>query len=220
MNILMIEDDEDIAAMLESFLESHHLDVHVVESATAAFNVLQIDHYDLIILDLTLPEMDGLELCRRLRTQIDTPIIISSARSDVNDKIVAFDYGADDYLPKPYEPRELIARINSVMRRYHKSDDVSNTDFELYQLRRDIVKKGMLLDLTQAEYEVLALFIQHGGRALSRDFLVNNSESISSESGMRTIDVIINRLRGKIEDDPKKPRYIKSIRGYGYRFDG
>ncbi len=220
MRILMVEDDEDIATMLKSFLESRQKDVHVVSSATAALNVLGIDHYDLIILDLTLPEIDGLELCRQIRSQIDTPIIISSARSDINDKVVAFDHGADDYLPKPYEPRELIARINSVMRRYRKTDVTSHSDFEFFQLRRSISKKGKFLDLTQAEYELMALFIQYPGRALSRDFLANNAEAISYESSPRTIDVIINRLRSKIEEDPKNPHYIKSVRGYGYRFDG
>ncbi len=220
MNILMVEDDEDIALTLERFLKRHDMDVYVVASAMAAFNVLEVDHYDLILLDLTLPGMDGLEFCHQIRQQINTPIIISSARSDVNDKVVAFDYGADDYLPKPYEPRELIARINSVMRRYSQEEKPIHSTFQLHQLRREIVKQGIHLELTQAEYELLALFIQNPSRALSRDYLLNNSDSISAESGPRTIDVIINRLRSKIESDPKKPRFIKSIRGYGYRFDG
>lgn len=220
MKILMVEDDEDIATILKKFLENENHDVHVVHSGPTALNVLGIDHYDLIILDLTLPEIDGLELCHQIRSQINTPIIISSARSDINDKVKAFENGADDYLPKPYEPRELLARISSVMRRYNHSDEVSGSDFHCFQLRHSISKKGEALNLTQAEYELMALFIQHPGRALSRDFLANNTDAISDDSDMRTIDVIINRLRRKIEENPKAPHYIKSIRGYGYRFDG
>lgn len=220
MQILMIEDDPDITTLLVNYLKLYQIDVHAVASPAAAITTLGIDHYDLIILDLTLPEMDGLQLCRMIREKIDTPIIISSARSDIDDKLVALEYGADDYLPKPYEPRELIARIKSVMRRYRPSHKIALSDFELFEQSREIHCKGVSLELTPAEYEVFSLLILHAGKILSRDFLANNSPSISLDTSLRTVDVIISRLRQKVEENPKLPLFIKSVRSRGYRFDG
>lgn len=220
MRILMIEDDPDITVLLVNYLKLQHMDVDAFDLPEPALDALNNEHYDLIILDLTLPELDGLVLCRMIREKVDTPIIISSARSDIGDKIEALDYGADDYLPKPYEPRELIARIKSVMRRYRPSNEPVPSDFELLEGRQRIRFKGRDLDLTPAEYEVLSLLIRNAGRILSRDFLANNAASISWESSSRTVDVIISRLRQKVEEKPRFPVYIKSLRGRGYRFDG
>ena len=216
----MVEDDPDITTLLTNYLKLHEMEVDALPTPDAALNALNTEHYDLIILDLTLPQMDGLVLCRMIREKVDTPIIISSARTDINDKIVALDYGADDYLPKPYEPRELIARIKSVMRRYRPVQESTPSDFELLEQRQLIRFKGKVLELTPAEYEILSLLILHAGRILDRDFLANNAPSISWDSSPRTVDVIISRLRQKVEEKPKYPLYIKSLRGRGYRFDG
>ncbi len=218
INILMIEDDIDISTLLTKFLEQYGMNVHSVETPKAALNALELDHYDLIILDLTLPQMDGLELCKIIRKDYDTPIIISSARSDLTDKIIGLEYGADDYLPKPYEPRELVARVQSILRRYRPTLQPQGTDFELDESKMQISHKNKMLDLTTAEYEILRLFLLNPATVLSRDYLANNAESISWESSERTIDVIISRIRNKIGDNPKQPRYIKSIRGAGYKF--
>ena len=216
----MIEDDPDITVLLVNYLKLNQMEVDAFAMPEPALQALNDEHYDLIILDLTLPEIDGLLLCRMIRETVDTPIIISSARSDIDDKIVALEYGADDYLPKPYEPRELIARIKSVMRRYRPADEPVSSDFELLEGRQRILFKGKELELTPAEYEVMSLFIRNTGRILSRDFISNNAESISWESSSRTVDVIISRLRQKVEEKPRFPVYIKSLRGRGYRFDG
>ncbi len=218
INILMIEDDIDISTLLSKFLEQYGMKVHSVETPKAALNALKLDHYDLIILDLTLPQMDGLELCKLIRKEYDIPIIISSARSDLTDKIIGLEYGADDYLPKPYEPRELVARIQTVLRRYRPTLQSEGSDFELDEGKMQIKFKGERLDLTTAEYEILRLFLLNPGTVLSRDYLANNAESISWESSERTIDVIVSRIRNKIGDNPKNPRYIHSIRGAGYKF--
>jgi two-component system OmpR family response regulator len=218
INILMIEDDIDISTLLSKFLEQYGMKVHSVETPKAALNALKLDHYDLIILDLTLPQMDGLELCKLIRKEYDIPIIISSARSDLTDKIIGLEYGADDYLPKPYEPRELVARIQTVLRRYRPTLQSEGDDFELDEGKMQIKFKGERLDLTTAEYEILRLFLLNPGTVLSRDYLANNAESISWESSERTIDVIVSRIRNKIGDNPKNPRYIHSIRGAGYKF--
>ena len=220
MKVLMIEDDPDITMLLVSYLKLYQIDVDAVEKPSLGLEKLAVAHYDLILLDLTLPEIDGLDLCRMIREKIDTPIIISSARSDLNDKLVALEHGADDYLPKPYEPRELVARITSVMRRYQPSKKVALSKFELSESRQSITFNKKVLELTPAEYEVLRLLILQSGRILDRDFLVSNAPSISEGSSSRTVDVIISRLRQKIEEDIKSPTYIKSIRNRGYRFDG
>ncbi len=218
INILMIEDDVDISTLLSKFLEQYGMHVESVETPKAALNALELDHYDLIILDLTLPQMDGLELCKLIRKDYDIPIIISSARSDLTDKIIGLEYGADDYLPKPYEPRELVARIQTVLRRYRPTLQTETSDFELDEGKMQIFFKGEKLDLTTAEYEILRLFLLNPGSVLTRDYLANNAESISWESSERTIDVIISRIRNKLGDNPKQPRYIHSIRGAGYKF--
>jgi len=218
INILMIEDDIDISSLLTKFLAKYGMNVQSVETPKAALNALQLNLYDLIILDLTLPRMDGLELCRLIRKDYDIPIIISSARSDLTDKIIGFECGADDYLPKPYEPRELVARIQTILRRYRPTLQNKGGDFELDEGKMQIRFKGELLELTTAEYEILRLFLLNSGTVLSRDYLANNADSISWESSERTIDVIISRIRNKIDDNPKQPRYIHAIRGAGYKF--
>lgn len=220
LQALMVEDDPDITTLLVNYLRNYGIALSAVSTPSAGLDLLDNDPFDLIILDLTLPQMDGLELCKIIRQKTDIPILISSARSDINDKVIGLEYGADDYLPKPYEPRELIARIKSVLRRYRPALEQKNKLFLLNENEQTILFNGTQLSLTRAEYELLSLFILHPNQTLSRDFLSNNSEAISWESSVRTIDVIISRLRQKIEKDPKNPRFIHSIRGSGYRFSG
>ncbi|MGZ5207555.1 MAG: response regulator transcription factor [Sulfuricurvum sp.] len=218
LHILMVEDDPDITTLLVNYLKRFGMVVHAVSTPAAGLDLLANDSFDLIILDLTLPQMDGLELCKQIRTQTNIPIIISSARSDINDKVIGLECGADDYLPKPYEPRELIARIKSVLRRYRPELKKKKSLFILKEAEHIILHNNTPLSLTHAEYELLVLFILHPNQTLSRDFFIHHSEAISSESSARTIDVIISRLRYKIEKDPKNPRHIHSVRGSGYRF--
>ncbi|MEW5831670.1 MAG: response regulator transcription factor [Campylobacterota bacterium] len=217
---LMIEDDPDITTLLVNFLKSYGIALTALPNPAEGLELLSRERFDFIILDLTLPQMDGLEVCRAIRTLTDVPIIISSARSDIRDKVVALGYGADDYLPKPYEPRELIARIKSILRRYRPERANTTKRFSLNRDEQSILFNGAPLSLTRAEYEILALFIDHPNQTLSRDFLSGHSASISQESSVRTVDVIISRLRQKIEHDPRTPRHIHSVRGSGYRFSG
>lgn len=220
LQALMVEDDPDITTLLVNYLKNYGIALNAVSTPSEGLALLESDTFDLIILDLTLPQMDGLELCKEIRLKTDIPILISSARSDINDKVIGLAYGADDYLPKPYEPRELIARIKSVLRRYHPAQEKKNKLFVLNETEQTICYNAFPLSLTRAEYEVLSLLILHSNQTVSREFLSNNSEAISWESSVRTIDVIISRLRQKIENDPKNPRFIHSIRGSGYRFSG
>ena len=217
IKILLIEDDLEIADLLTQYLSRYQMEVISYSHPASALNSLSIESYDLVLLDLTLPDMDGLDVCKILRERSNIPIIISSARSDLGDKVVALELGADDYLPKPYEPRELVARIQSLLRRINgKPLQVSN---ELFRIEENgIYKEGELLSLTRAEFELLSLLLKHRGQIISRDFIANNVDSIGWESSERSIDVLISRIRQKIESNPKRPTLIRSIRGMGYQF--
>ncbi|MBN2870539.1 MAG: response regulator transcription factor [Campylobacterales bacterium] len=217
IHAMMVEDDPDITTLLVHYLKNNGIAVDAVATPSAGLDLLEKNSYQLVILDLTLPQMDGLELCQKIRARTDIPILISSARSDINDKVIALEYGADDYLPKPYEPDELIARIKSVLRRYRPAAQKSAKPLLLNEAEQTIRHNGIPLSLTRAEYEVLSLLILHPQQTLSRDFLLQNAKAIGWESSARTIDVIISRIRQKIETDPKTPRYIHSVRGSGYK---
>jgi two-component system OmpR family response regulator len=218
----MVEDDVQIAALLEEYLGRYSLEVLSVTSPSVALEKLSIEQYDLILLDLGLPEMDGLELCKIIKNQYpNTPIIISTARSDVSDKVVAFDVGADDYIAKPYEPRELVARIQAIIKRYQTFSSSSKEEvFVVDKVKMQITMNGEILDLTLAEYEIFALLLERKHQAISREFIVNSVNAIRWESSDRSIDVILGRIRHKIGDDPKTPKYIRSIRGVGYKYIG
>ncbi len=217
--ILMIEDDLELAEILSEYLQQFEFEVEVEDDPFKALSILKLKPYDLVILDLTLPGMDGLEVCEAIRRRQDIPIIISSARSDVTDKVNALELGADDYLPKPYDPRELEARITSVLRRYQakaQAKEAQNTsDFKLDEAAMQITYKGRLLDLTNAEYGILAYMIKKEGMVVSREDIIHNVAAISEESSNKSIDVMIGRIRTKLEDHDKK--LIESVRGIGYK---
>ena len=217
--IMIIEDDEEIIEILSKFLIKYNMKLHGFTSPSSAFNSLEIDIYDLIILDLSLPEMDGLEVCKQIRQKSNIPIIISTARSDINDKVLGLGLGADDYIPKPYDPRELVARIQTILRRMK---NIENNEEKIgFKINENIMKifhNDKELKLTLAEYEILKILIEKRDTIISREYIANNVNSIKWESTDRSIDVIIARIRIKLKDNASDPKYIKSIRGIGYRF--
>ncbi|GAA7822614.1 acid response regulator transcription factor ArsR [Helicobacter pylori] len=223
IEVLMIEDGIELAEFLSEFLLQHGIHVTNYDEPYTGISAANTQNYDLLLLDLTLPNLDGLEVCRRISKQKHIPIIISSARSDVEDKIKALDYGADDYLPKPYDPKELLARIQSLLRRSHKKEEVSEpgdaNTFRVDKNSREVYMHEKKLDLTRAEYEILSLLISKKGYVFSRESIAIESESINPESSNKSIDVIIGRLRSKIEKNPKQPQYIISVRGIGYKLE-
>jgi len=218
ISTLLIEDDYAIAEVLTRFLQSNDISVIHADKPSQALNILKKEGVDIIILDLTLPEIDGLDLCIQLRNISNAPIIISSARSDINDKLTGLENGADDYLAKPYDPRELLARMHSVLKRTGKIAPTQNVAFVVDETSTQIFHNNSVLDLTPAEYQILKLLIDNCGQTISRADIANSIESHRFESGMESINVLIGRLRKKIETDTHKPKYLKTIRGIGYRF--
>ncbi len=218
--VLMVEDDSEITTLLEEYLPRYDIELFSVSLPSTALEKLNIEKFDLVLLDLGLPEMDGLELCRIIKkAHPSLPVIISTARVDVSDKVVAFDAGADDYIAKPYEPRELVARIQAIIKRYAQFTTQTTEDlFSIDKVKMQITKSGEVLDLTLAEYEIFTLFLEKKHQVVSREFIVNSIDAVRWESSDRSIDVIVGRIRQKIGDNSKNPQYIKSIRGVGYKY--
>ncbi len=214
--ILMIEDDLELAEILTEFLEQYDFVVTTEDDPFKALSILKLEPFDAVILDLTLPGMDGLEVCEAIRARQNIPIIISSARSDVTDKIHALELGADDYLPKPYDPRELEARIHSVLRRYDAASVIAaqnESDFKLNEEAMQITYKNKAMDFTNAEYGILAFMIKKQGLVVSREDLIHNVSAINEDSSNKSIDVMMGRIRAKLGDKT----LVESIRGIGYK---
>lgn len=225
-HILMIEDDLELAKILAEYLEQFDIKVSIEEDPFLGLSTLNIESFDLIILDLTLPGIDGLEVCKEIRKKHSTPIIISSARHDITDKVTALENGADDYLPKPYDPMELQARIKSLLRRNKQVNSVAQ-DQQTTTKQQDLVVNenemtikfnGDELHLTGAEYGILSYLIKKDGAVVSREELIYNVEAIGEDTSNKSIDVIIGRIRAKLDENSKEPKYIQSIRGIGYKF--
>ncbi len=211
IKILMIEDDPEFAELLSEYLEQFDIRVTNFEDPFLGLSA-GVYNYDLMILDLTLPGMDGLEVCEEAARKYDIPIIISSARSDIQDKVKSLELGADDYLPKPYDPKELHARILSLLRRRNKESapTVPKSDFALRG--ETIYYRDKALRLTPAEFEILSQLVRTPGIAVSREQLINAS-SVMSDSSQKSLDVIISKIRAKLGD----PKRIQAVRGIGYK---
>jgi len=221
--VLMIEDDLELAEILMEYLEQFDIAITIAEDPYIGLSTLDTQTFELVILDLTLPGLDGLEVCKEIRKRHTLPIIISSARTDITDKVTALENGADDYLPKPYNPRELQARIMSLLRRQKGfvptiQPTQKPKDLLLYEDQMRITLHSKDLHLTGAEYGILAYLMKKEGGVVSREELIYNIEAISEETTNKSIDVIIGRIRHKLGENPKEPTYIHAIRGVGYKF--
>ncbi|MDX4067157.1 response regulator transcription factor [Aliarcobacter skirrowii] len=222
IKVLMIEDDLELAQIITDYLKSFDIDVTNTDSPYIGLSMLDINKdFQLIILDLTLPEIDGLELIPKIREKSQIPIIISSARDDILDKVMGLERGADDYLPKPYNPRELQARIKTILKRVDAQTsikkDKNDSPFELREKDMQILFKGVSLSLTLAEYDILKLLIQRNKGVVSREDFIYTSDNIEDDSSLKNIDVIISRIRTKISKIDDSQQYIKSVRGIGYQ---
>ena len=220
--ILLVEDDARLAEMLCEYLGGAGLRVVLAPFGAAAMERLAESPYDAVILDLMLPDMDGLDVCRQLRAKSDTPLLMLTARGDATDRIVGLELGADDYLPKPFEPRELLARLRAIMRR-RGAGGPSGRVLRFGRLEIDCAARVLSIDgeqksITSYQYELLVAFAKHAGRVLSRETLMDLVKGEQLEAFDRSIDVHISRIRAAIEDDPKQPRRIITLRGAGYVF--
>ena len=216
---LLIDDDQKLGDLLKNYLKTFDIDLSVVNDPREGITTINDLDPDLLILDVMMPHINGFDLCKKIREESNKPIIILSARGESDDKVKGIDLGADDYLSKPFEARELVARIHGLLRRLHKDSDKNPYQiFKVDQQRLEVSLNGAILDLTTKEFELMDLFIKSPGVIFSRDEIIKEIKGIDAHLFSRSIDILISRLRHKIEDDPKDPQLIKTIWGKGYMF--
>jgi DNA-binding response OmpR family regulator len=221
--ILIIDDDEKLNRLLTGFLGDFGFTVLSATHPDKGMRLIKQKSPDLVILDVMLPGMNGFEVCRLIRQDCATPIIMLTARGEVTDRIVGLELGADDYLPKPFEPRELVARVQSVLRRTGRFDLQKTECFG--ELEVDFAKRlvkilNRPIDLTTTEFEALAFLVRHPGTVLDRDRILQELKGMDCDAFNRTVDITMSRLRQKLGDNPKKPKFIKTVWGTGYVFIG
>jgi DNA-binding response OmpR family regulator len=219
--ILLIEDDTRLARMVDDYLSGAGFRVTQAATGKAGLALAERDAFDALVLDLMLPDMDGLDVCKALRARNQTPILMLTARGDAMDRVVGLEMGADDYLPKPFEPRELLARLRAILRRAHTSAPANVMRFGRLEIDKDARETridGASRTLTSYQFALLLAMAERAGRVLSRDTLFDLVKGESIEAFDRSIDVHISRIRAAIEDNPKKPRRVITVRGAGYVF--
>jgi DNA-binding response OmpR family regulator len=219
--ILLIEDDPRLAEMVRDYLGGAGFRVARAASGSSGLAMHSREAFDAIVLDLTLPDMDGLEVCRQVRSRAATPILMLTARGDAMDRVIGLEMGADDYLPKPFEPRELLARLKAILRRGaapRTADVLRFGRLEIDRGAREVRLQGEVRPLTSYQFELLVALAEHAGRVLSREVLMDLLRAEPLEAFDRSIDVHISRIRAAIEDDARKPRRVITVRGAGYVF--
>ncbi len=234
---LLVDDDRDLARLLTDYLGAHEVAITHVEDGARGLEALASQSFDVVLLDVMLPGIDGFAVCRRIRRSPDVPIVMLTARGDDADRIVGLEIGADDYVPKPFNPRELLARVRAVLRRARPgvaTDDLAKPaprervvvgPLELDHAARVVKKDGVEISLTSFEYRILLVLARRAGETVTREELasevrepaqVKGKEHTYDPSVDRSLDVHVSRLRQKLEEDPKEPRLIKTVRGVGY----
>ncbi|MEP0804392.1 MAG: response regulator transcription factor [Chloroflexota bacterium] len=220
--ILVVDDEKRLVSLVESYLTQEGYRVVTAYNGVEALAVAQKEKPDLIILDVMMPEMDGYEFMRRHRAESNTPIILLTARVDDEEKVIGLEVGADDYITKPFRPRELMARVKAVLRRAGEREPTAKVlkaaDIVLDRDSRTVKVGERFVDLTPSEFDILTALMSYPGRVYSRLDLLDIIQGVRYEGYERTIDTHIKNLRGKIEDDPRAPKYIETVYGVGYRF--
>lgn len=219
--ILIIEDDDRLANMVCDYLGDNGFDCTHAGTGAAGIELQSEEGFDALILDLMLPDIDGLEVCRTIRTKEQVPILMLTAKGDPMDRVVGLEIGADDYLPKPFEPRELLARLRAILRRGAATPKKSALQFGRLSINEDAMTAsldGKACDITTHQFTLLSILAKAPGRVLSRDQLMDRLKGIDFDVFDRSIDVHISRIRAAIEDDPKNPKRIITVRGAGYVF--
>lgn len=221
--ILIIDDDSDLAFIISEMLTDHGYEVVCAESAEEAFDILTVSRFHLLLLDINLPDSTGFEICSELRRTSDVPVIFASARTSENDRITGFDIGGDDFLPKPYSMKELLSRVNALMRRTYgfgqEEQSISFGDVKVNMTARTVSKDGKNVSLSLREFDLLAYLCNHKNTAVQKSKLLSEVWGAFSEVEPSTLTVHIRWLREKLEDDPASPRYIKTVWGVGYMLE-
>lgn len=220
--VLVVDDESAILELVEYHLSREGYDVETEENGQRAVERVTHEPFDLVILDVMLPGLSGLDACRMIRQATDLPIIMLTARKDEVDRVLGLELGADDYVTKPFSPRELIARVKAILRRSQKgrddSGDIRYPGLEVDVERRSVVADGQPVNLTFTEFELLTILARNPGRAFTRDELLVRVWGEDFYGDSRTVDVHIRHLREKLQEDPQRPRFIETVRGVGYRF--
>lgn len=219
-HILIIDDDEDLSFIISEMLENYGYQVTTAANSEEAFNLLTANHYELILLDINLPDATGFEICKELRTVSTVPVIFASARTSETDRITGFDIGGDDYLPKPYSMKELLSRVNALIRRTYgfqeKEEVITFGNISVNITARTVLKNRNSISLSLKEFDLLACLLKHANTALSKERLISEVWGTFSEVEVSTLTVHIRWLREKLEDNPAEPKFIKTVWGVGY----
>lgn len=223
-HLLLVEDDQDLAQLTQSYLSRQGFEITVIDNGLQAVTAINNNHYDLIILDIMLPQLDGLGVCQQVRAHCSQPILMMTARNDSIDQILGLEIGADDYITKPVEPRLLLARIKALLRRASLTSPQLEPDPKTVSINalvvndnaRSVFLDGQEITLSNTEYELLWLLISNAGDVLSRKFIFENLRGIDYDGCNRTIDINISRIRAKLGEDPVSPQIIKTVRNRGY----
>lgn len=223
--VLLVDDDVRLCDLLKTYLSGHGFTVTVANSVKEGLRHLRSQDYDIVLLDITLPDGDGLDVCKKIRLDSSIPVIMLTARGADEDKIIGLELGADDYLAKPFNPRELVARMKAVLRRKGAGTDwagdlkaIEYAEFYLNPQNQKVLVKGEPVELTSAEFKLIKILASNPGKVFTRERLMDLVSGRDFDGMDRSIDVHISRLRNKIEPDPRNPRWIKTVWGTGYRF--
>lgn len=223
--VLLIDDDDRLAELLQTYMEGHGFTLTAANTVQEGLRKLRSDNFDIVLLDIMLPDGDGLEVCKKIRAGSSIPILMLTARGADEDKVIGLELGADDYLAKPFNPRELVARVKAVLRRKStggwtdQRGAIEIQDFYLNPSNQKVLVRGVDIELTSAEFRLLKVLCENPGRVFTRERLMDLVQGRDFDGVDRSIDVHISRLRNKIEKDPKNPRWIKTVWGSGYRFE-
>lgn len=219
--VLLIDDDARLSEMIGTYLTDAGFEITLAENGHVGLETQRRSAFDAVVLDLMLPDIDGLDVCRLLRAQDGPPILMLTAKGDPMDRVIGLELGADDYLPKPFEPRELLARLRAILRRGHDRTAQNVVRFGRLEIDRGAMEArldGERRDITAYQFQLLDILSKSAGRVVSRDYLMTSLQGQDLEVFDRSIDVHISRIRSQIEDDPKHPRRIITVRGAGYLF--
>lgn len=218
IDILIVEDNKELAEVLCDFLRGENYTVSVAENAEKALRLYEKYGARLIVLDIMLPDRDGFWVCEKIRRESDTPILIVSAKTGKDDKLLGLNLGADDYIEKPYDIDIMLAKISGIFRRRYSLDEISDGDILVNKIMRTVHKNELLLEMTSKEFDLLVLLMENKGRTLSKEFIFGRIWGSDSFSEQQTLTVHIKRLREKIEENPKEPQKIMTVWGVGYKY--